>query len=222
MNPLNLNIGCGTGPEPGAINCDLWADESVDVVMDAIKPWPFKDNSVKHITCSHILEHVDDPFALLGEAWRVLEPNGYLMIRVPYGPSEAGVGDMTHQKYYTLSSFACLQPGYSRDSHNLGYNSNTTHFEVVQVHLRINADLSWMVKPFIRKLGLRIIPYLWNGYTELLAGLVALKDDVAIRRWEINHSGPSGRAVRYCRCMYQHEYEGRKRRAGEADKWRYF
>lgn len=45
--------------------------------------WPVTDESVQLIVCDHVMEHVEDPKHLLSEAYRVLQPGGYLCMRTP-------------------------------------------------------------------------------------------------------------------------------------------
>ena len=96
---------------------------------------PFNDNSVSVIWASHILEHIphivgvapglpgklaaeyadevaqsDGWFVFFRECWRVLEPDGLIYIRCPYGLSIPGISDPTHTRYITPGSFGYLKP----------------------------------------------------------------------------------------------------------------
>ena len=44
---------------------------------------PFRDNSLNHIVCSEVLEHIEDYKSVLEEIKRVLKPHGSLSISVP-------------------------------------------------------------------------------------------------------------------------------------------
>ena len=44
---------------------------------------PFADNSISHIICSEVLEHIENYTAVLREIQRVLKPNGVLAVSVP-------------------------------------------------------------------------------------------------------------------------------------------
>ena len=76
---------------------------------------PFRDGAFDSIICIHVLEHVDDDRAAIGEMYRVLEPGGWALISVPIrldqptfeDPSirdpaerEAAFGETTHVRYY--------------------------------------------------------------------------------------------------------------------------
>ncbi|QEE16169.1 methyltransferase domain-containing protein [Promethearchaeum syntrophicum] len=81
---IKLNLGCGIYYKPGYINIDMFESEIADVVTD-IRHLQYEDNGVDDIEASHILEHFDVitlPF-LIAEWFRVLKPNGKLVIEAP-------------------------------------------------------------------------------------------------------------------------------------------
>lgn len=49
---------------------------------------PFDDASFDLVLCSHVLEHVPDDRAAIGELFRVVRPGGVALIQVPPGPVE--------------------------------------------------------------------------------------------------------------------------------------
>jgi len=72
------------------IGLDLDEDAASNPYMDEFHllespsaDWPVEDGSVQLIVCDHVMEHVEDPQHLLAEAFRVLQPGGYLCIRTP-------------------------------------------------------------------------------------------------------------------------------------------
>lgn len=77
MNPVRINLGCGTNKLSGFQN--------YDAELDIRKPLPFAAESVDFILIEHCLEHVNGPdgFRFLKEAYRVLKPNGVLRVCVP-------------------------------------------------------------------------------------------------------------------------------------------
>lgn len=82
---LLVNLGCGPEPFDGWINVDIARGDQVDVVMDARKGLPFRDNSCQAIFCEHVIEHItrDEGIALLRECHRILEPCGVVQISTP-------------------------------------------------------------------------------------------------------------------------------------------
>jgi SAM-dependent methyltransferase len=92
-----LDVGCGEMPFR-----DLLAPSvnysGIDVAMadefgmsgnSEIVPFdgrviPFVDASFDHVLCTEVLEHVEDPAALVAEIYRVLKPGGALLATVPF------------------------------------------------------------------------------------------------------------------------------------------
>ena len=213
-----LEIGAGsTAKREGWINADFYPGPNIDAVFDACGPWPFDDNSIGSVSANHVLEHLNDPFAFFAEAWRVLAPTRLqtpnLFIRVPYGPSEGGLGDITHIKHFVPTSFACVQQGYGDHIKNPQYRNKAAPFEVLQIYKRIHPDLAWMMKPLVRKASLKILPYMWGGYCELIVGLRPLKNGETVQ-------DPG--TIPVVNMMYRHEYEGRELNKGESMKTMFF
>ena len=97
---IKLDLGCGNNKQQGFKGVDFVKTEATDVVHDLFKfPWPFKDNSVDEVFCSHFFEHV--PQLLRGkfmdEAYRIMKPGSKFTIITPYYSSTRAVQDFTHQ-----------------------------------------------------------------------------------------------------------------------------
>lgn len=84
-------------------------DYNPDIVGD-IHDLPFSDNSKEAILCLAVLEHVEDPIRAMKELHRVLQPQGKLLIYVPflyYYHAEKGYyGDYWRFTYDTLQMFS--------------------------------------------------------------------------------------------------------------------
>lgn len=110
---LELNLGCGLDAPTGWINIDsslnarlakwprirrllgklhIIPRQLLDVdwprnimIHDLRKGLPFGNDSVSYIYASHLLEHltIQDALHLIAECYRVLKPNGVLLIIVP-------------------------------------------------------------------------------------------------------------------------------------------
>ncbi len=65
----------------GAVNWPPAGPSATALVFDEELPLP--DSSIDRILMVHALEHSEDPHQTLKEAWRVLAPNGRLVIVVP-------------------------------------------------------------------------------------------------------------------------------------------
>ncbi|MEQ8665999.1 MAG: class I SAM-dependent methyltransferase [Rhodospirillales bacterium] len=58
-------------------------------------------NWATHAICSEVLEHVEDPVALLKDVARCLKPGGTLIVTVPAGPRTAFDLQIGHLRHYT-------------------------------------------------------------------------------------------------------------------------
>lgn len=83
---MKLNYGCGEAKLEGFINIDSSELVKPDIICDIKKGnLPFKDEEIELIHCIHNLEHIELPFwpQLFSEFWRVLIPEGKLILAYP-------------------------------------------------------------------------------------------------------------------------------------------
>lgn len=107
-----LNLGCGNEPAPNAVNHDRYKHAPhVDVAHDLnIYPWPWADESFQGVTAIDVLEHLDSFIGFFDEAWRILQPNGTIAVRVPRYDHPNTWIDPTHRRGYHVESFDYLDP----------------------------------------------------------------------------------------------------------------
>lgn len=125
-----LDLACGQSPRDGFEGVDIYP--GAQHVMDLQSyPWPFEDESVLELNCSHYIEHIpmelvdsfgapwtirgadhlsrshcrDALFAFFDEAWRILVPDGWLHIVVPAHRSDRAFQDPTHRRFITAQTF---------------------------------------------------------------------------------------------------------------------
>ena len=80
-----LNLGCGQFKKDGFINLDMSELCNPDILHDLENiPYPFKNGAFDLIEADHVLEHLSDPFRVMGEIHRILKPGGKLVIKVPH------------------------------------------------------------------------------------------------------------------------------------------
>lgn len=143
---LKLNLGCGLDQPEGYVNADLVPLPGVDVVCDLDQPpWPWKDGAAGYIKASHVFEHLADPVAFMTEAWRVLEVDGLLDLRVPGGgylgpgvwmPHEHSYTDPTHRRHCTPHTWDYWIPGtmlFEAYGPGLGGGRGGACFEALEV-----------------------------------------------------------------------------------------
>jgi len=105
---IKLDVGCGPnkkGPEWTGI--DFIKFPGVDVVADLKLKWPFKDESVEEIHCSHCIEHFTaiERCHVYNEMWRILQKGCKATVIAPAWSSGRAYGDPTHQ-WPPVSSFS--------------------------------------------------------------------------------------------------------------------
>lgn len=123
---VKLDLACGQTPRAGFRGVDLFTgDERVDLLSF---PWPWADNSVDEVVCSHFVEHIpmgyvdgagfvhalaapgrrDLLFAFFDEMHRVLKPGGRAEIVVPYVQHRRAFQDPTHRRFIPEETFNYL------------------------------------------------------------------------------------------------------------------
>ena len=154
---MRLNLGCGRAqlpttpdnpftqhlhglPQTGYtkddwVNVDAADIEGIDQVVNLFQyPWPWKDNSVTEIWCSHLIEHIphvadvlpsidrENPgslgicarlngwYAFFHEVHRVLKPDGEIHIITPHGHSVQAITDPTHTRQILPGTFGYFKP----------------------------------------------------------------------------------------------------------------
>ena len=89
-----LDVGCGIKPYKKFFNSNEYigvdvrttlhnSENSIDIYYDG-KTIPIKNEQFDSVVTSQVLEHVFYPDLFLSEINRVLKPNGYLLITVPF------------------------------------------------------------------------------------------------------------------------------------------
>lgn len=84
-----LDVGAGDGSRYGGLfpckeylTMDVDAGKGVDIVGRAEKI-PLPNNAVDSIVCTQVLEHLSKPFESVKEFYRVLRPNGCILLTAP-------------------------------------------------------------------------------------------------------------------------------------------
>lgn len=135
---IKIDLACGDNKKEGFTGVDIVKTEAVDIVFDLNQyPWPFEDNSVDEINCSHYIEHIphdinnpndkrDGFIQFMDELYRILKPNGKAVLTAPYYTSIRAIQDPTHLRSIGEASFYYFNKQW-RDNNKLshyGINSN--------------------------------------------------------------------------------------------------
>lgn len=128
---LRLDLACGATPKQDFVGVDLYEPKAQKV--DLLKfPWPWEDESVLEIHCSHFVEHIPQVYwnpdgtytqmageksvdlllRFFDEMWRVLCPGGIAKIIVPALQTVRAFQDPTHRRYIPAQTFAYLNKGF--------------------------------------------------------------------------------------------------------------
>lgn len=94
-----LDLGCGPNKKAGFHGADHTAFPNVDTVTDLRKAWPWPDDSVEEVHCSHFLEHLTpmERAHFFNELFRVMKVGAKATIVTPHWASCRAYGDITHQ-----------------------------------------------------------------------------------------------------------------------------
>lgn len=148
---MKLNLGCGSNRIDGYLGVDGFSACKPDVLLDLFRfPWPWDDNSVTAIRCSHILEHVphqisghqrDGLILWMEECWRILVPNGVVEVFYPHLHSDVAFVDPTHTRYLPSGVFEYFNaPWRVKNLGGAGYAGLTCDFSYVTHGANILSD----------------------------------------------------------------------------------
>jgi len=103
-----LQLGCGIRPIEGAINHDKEKhSDFVDIVWDLeVMPWIWGDEEFDKIIALDVMEHLRvEVYEWLDECWRILKPDGLLVLRLPAWNHENSHIDPTHRRLFHQRTF---------------------------------------------------------------------------------------------------------------------
>jgi len=110
---MMLNLGGGLTKKEGFTNVDIL--KGADVQHDLNKaPYPFKDNSIDYIFCSHTLEHLKEPELFFREVQRILKKGGACEIIVPHYKHLGAYSNFGHRGFYEPNAIdnVCIENGH--------------------------------------------------------------------------------------------------------------
>lgn len=137
---LKLDLGCGQRCKEGFEGADRYAPGATHKVNLWHFPFPWDDDSVDEIYCSHFAEHIpnrdveardidtghehlidrDLLVVFFDECYRILKPDGVMTVIVPAATSVRAFQDPTHRRYIPAEFFGYLNKGW-RDANGLGH-----------------------------------------------------------------------------------------------------
>lgn len=141
---MKLDLGCGNKKKDGFTGVDIVPLPQVDVVLDMEKfPWPFEDNSIDEIYCSHYIEHTSDLVRFMEEVWRITKPGAKVTVMAPHYGSVLAIQDPTHKRLIAPETFLYFNKKW-REDYTIGYYPVKTDFEIIQMGAVYSAE--WAAK----------------------------------------------------------------------------
>jgi len=106
MKKNKINLGCGKGIKKNFLNIDFEKFEGVDLIFDLNKiPYPFKKNEIEEVLMHNVLEHLNEPYQIMKEIFRICKTNARISIKVPHFSSNTVWGDIQHKRGYSIETF---------------------------------------------------------------------------------------------------------------------
>lgn len=182
-----IDLACGQTPREGYQGVDIVGGNGI-IQFDILKyPWPWSDNSVDKLHCSHFIEHIpmievdqhgnqvaygagqDALFRFFDEAWRVLKPDGLLEIIWPCSRSDRAFWDPTHRRFLPAQFLMYLNDTWRKTNKLDHYN----------VHCNFVDNLNFTIDSSLNALSdearQRHFQNYWNAILDFWAKLRAIK-----------------------------------------------
>lgn len=161
---VKLDLACGQTKKEGFVGVDIQPLIGVDVVCDLeVYPWPFPDDSVDEIYCSHYFEHTTDPMKFMNELYRIMKKGAKGTIMCPYYTSIRAWQDPTHKRAISEASFIYYNKEW-REINQLTHYPITCDFDI-SIQLLFTPE--WATRsPDAQKFAVR---HYWNVIYDIAA-----------------------------------------------------
>jgi SAM-dependent methyltransferase len=114
---LRLDIGCGPNKKEGFHGVDITQFKGVDTILDSgSHKWPWADDSVDEVHCSHMLEHLtwEQRVFFFNELHRVLKKGATAIVIIPHWCSNRYYGDPSHKSPMSEMAWAYLSKDWRK------------------------------------------------------------------------------------------------------------
>ena len=137
QNTHMLNLGSGEFKKEGYINVDNDSISEPEVRHNLdVFPYPFPDNYFSVIEADHVLEHLNHPFEVMKELYRISADGGTIRLRVPH--FSRGFTHCDHKRGFDITF-----PYYFNPEFRPGYQK----VPLTLVRMR----LKWFAQPYLKK-----------------------------------------------------------------------
>lgn len=161
-----LDLGCGLSKRDSeSIGVDWVKLPGVDVVCDINQGLPFLDNEIDEVYSRHTFEHIDDIFFVMKEIYRIIKPEGTVIIKVPHFSCPTGYSDLTHKRFFGIYSFQCFDQDYAKHNYK---EVEMAKFKLVSARLSfhygpLSKFFEWLFNKFQAKYE-RYLCYIFPAY----------------------------------------------------------
>jgi len=139
---IRLDLACGNAKREGFVGVDIIEQPhtQADIAFDLRKfPWPWSDNSVFEINCSHYIEHTPDIKRFMEEIYRILIPKGKIRFQAPYYTSIRAWQDFTHVRPISENTFLYFTQGWMK-ANGLNHYGVMCNFGILWVKYHFNPE----------------------------------------------------------------------------------
>lgn len=167
-----LDVGCGANKYEGAIGLDNNPKTAADVIHDLGSiPYPFEDNEFDLIVSRHVVEHVPDVMAFIGELHRITKRGGRIKLVTPHYTNPDWANDPTHRNHinsYTFNTFMSGRQVFDFYT-NIQlkpircYVSLLSLWRALGIEFLVNLDQKTPSMRFLRKFWEHYLSYVFRG-----------------------------------------------------------
>jgi SAM-dependent methyltransferase len=160
---MKLNLGCGEDYREGYMNVDFHDHVRVDKVWNLNQlPYPFSENTFSEIIASHVLEHLDNPFAVMKELHRISKKDGRVHIKVPH--FSRGFTHAEHKAGFDVTFPYYFNPAFTKSGY-FGVN-----FRLDRMRMNYSAFfhlLKYMNVNPVSVIGLKVLHHVFSFFANL-------------------------------------------------------
>ncbi len=167
-----LDVGCGTNKVEGSIGLDNNPRTGAEVIHDLGEiPYPFQDSEFDLIVSNHVVEHVPDVMAFIGELHRITRPGGRIRLLTPHYTNPDWANDPTHRNHINSYTFNTFLPGRQLFDFYTEvqlkpidcYVSLLGLWKALGIELLVNMDRKSYKLRFLRKFWEQYLSYILRG-----------------------------------------------------------
>ena len=180
-----LDVGCGTNKYEGAIGLDNNPRTNADVIHDLGDiPYPFPNDEFDLVVANHVVEHVPDVIAFIGELHRITRPGGSIKLLTPHYTNPDWANDPTHRNHinsYTFNTFMAGRQVFDFYT-DVQLKPVRCHvsllglWKALGIQFLVNLDQKMPSLRFLRKFWEQYLSYIFRG-KELQFEFEVVKDD---------------------------------------------